>query len=238
MNRGTYTAATGMIAQQRRLDVLANNLANVNTRGFKGDKLSFRDTMTRAVADKGGYGDNVGKLFGGPDVAGRITDMEQGGAERTGNLLDFMLTDDGMFAVKGADGDTKYTRDGAFRLSNGALVTKSGEAVLDDKGQAIVGLGDSLKVQGGGRIVSNGQTVTLGRSVGTFTKAKEGGNLFTSTDARNAEAPVDNECLETANVEPVSLMIEMIALQRTYEISQKMIQSQDESTAKLDEAMG
>ena len=236
MNRGTYTAATGMMAQQQRLDVVANNLANVNTRGFKADRLSFRDMMTRNMASEAGYGDPIGQLYAGPGVSSQLTDMAQGGAEATGNPLDFMLKEKGMFAVRGADGATRYTRDGAFKLAAGALVTKGGEAVLDEKGKPIVGLADDLKVDAKGRIVSGKQTFVLGRATGTF--VKEGANLYVSADARPADVPVESQALETANVEPVSLMVEMIALQRAYEISQKMIQSQDESTAKLDEAIG
>lgn len=236
MNRGTYTAATGMIAQQRRMDVMANNLANVNTRGFKADGLSFRDMMVRTMANGGGYGETIGLLPSGPTAVDETTDMSQGAAEHTGNAFDFMLQGEGMFQVQTPAG-VRYTRDGSFTLSNGALVTKNGDAVLDGEGKPIVGLQDPVKVSDGGQITSQGRTISLGRSTGAFLKDPQGKNLYTSADAKTADVPVKNGFLETANVEPIDLMVQMIALQRGYEISQKMIQSQDESTAKLAETM-
>ncbi len=236
MNRGTYTAAVGMIAQQQRLDVASNNLANVNTRGYKADRLSFRDTLKREVANDAGYGNDVGAHLGGPLAVSGQTDFAQGGVEATGNPFDFMLQGEGMFAVRTPQGETRYTRDGSFKLNaSGGLVTQDGNAVLDDKGQPITGLDGKVKVGKNGAITTANGTVTLGRATGTF--KKEGYNLFTSTNAQNSDTPVENGALETANINPVTSMVEMIALQRTYEIAQKMIQSQDETTGRLNEVI-
>src|SRR5690349_18504037 len=113
MNRGAYTAGTGMLAQQRRLDVIANNLANVNTRGFKSDQLTFGDMMIREMAADGGNGAPVGFLASGPTVESQTTNFSQGSLERTGNSLDLALEGNGMFAVRTPNG-VRYTRDGAF----------------------------------------------------------------------------------------------------------------------------
>ena len=233
-----------MLAQQRRLDVIANNLANVSTRGFKGDQLTFGDMMIRTMADESGSGASVGILASGPTAERQTTDFAQGSLEPTGNSLDLALNGNGMFAIATADG-VRYTRDGAFTLnSRGELVTRNGEAVLDENRQPISGLKGLVEVDPQGRIHPADKTQTLatvGRFNGTFTKDPLGKNLYTGDTVRpfgQEEGPsVAAGQLEASNVEPISLMAEMIALQRAYEISQKMVQSQDESTAKLAETM-
>jgi flagellar basal body rod protein FlgG len=232
-----------MLAQQRRLDVIANNLANVSTRGFKGDHLTFGDMMIRAMADDSGA--SVGTLASGPTAETQTTDFTQGSLEHTGNPLDLALNGQGMFAVGTPDG-VRYTRDGSFTLnSSGALVTKNGQAVLDENSKPIAGLSGAIEVDTQGRVhpVGKAQTLaTIGRFDGSFAKDPGGKNLYTGDKVRafgTTEGPqVASEQLEASNVEPISLMAEMISLQRAYEISQKMVQSQDESTAKLAETMG
>ena len=243
MDRGSYIAANGMIAQQQRLDVLANNLANVNTRGFKGDKLSFGDMMLRTLADRGGDGEPIATLSSGPESKTEVTDFEPGATEVTGNPLDMRIGGRSlaMFAV-GHNGGIKYTRDGSFTLNaSGDLVTKSGDAVLDSKGQPVRGLTGPVTATASG-IAVDGKPVDIGRYVGAFKKDSGGGNLYNASGARAADdrddAKIESGALETANVNPVLSMVDMIALQRAYEISQKMIQSQDESTAKLADTIG
>ena len=243
MNRGTYTAANGMIAQQQRLDVLANNLANVNTRGFKGDRLTFNDMMLRTVADDAGYGEPIATLSSGPeaDSKAQVTDFSPGGADVTGNPLDLRLggRTPAMFAVR-HNGEIRYTRDGAFKLNAGGdLVTRSGDAVLDASNQPIKGLTGLVKIDERGRIA--GTPVEIGRSVGRFRKDEDGAGLYSGANVRPVSdadaAPIVAGELETSNVDPVLAMVDMISLQRSYEIAQKMVQSQDESTSKLAEAM-
>lgn len=244
MNRGAYTAGTGMMAQQRRLDVLANNLANVNTRGFKADTLSFSDMMVRTMADDAGNGAPIGVLASGPTPDEEKTDFSQGGAEQTGNALDCAMNGAGMFAVQTANG-VRYTRDGAFSLNaTGGLVTKDGNAVLDTDGKPITGITGPVAIEKDGRVHLSGKAATIatiGRFDGAFKKDLGGKNLFESADARafaaNQGPTIASGQLETANVEPVSVMVQMIALQRSYEISQKMVQNQDDSTAKLNEVI-
>jgi flagellar basal-body rod protein FlgF len=233
-----------MMAQQQRLDVLANNLANVNTRGFKADSLTFSDMLVRSMADEAGNGGVIGVLASGPAVDKQTTDFSQGGVEVTGNNLDCSLGGAGMFAVQTSAG-VRYTRDGAFTLNaTGGLVTRNGDAVLDTDGKPITGINGRVAIEKDGSIhlSDKKETIaTLGRFNGTFTKDANGKNLFEAANAvafGAKEGPsVDAGQLETANIEPVSLMVQMIALQRAYEISQKMVQSQDDSTAKLNEVM-
>lgn len=247
MDRGSYIAGNGMIAQQQRLDVIANNLANVNTRGFKADRLTFGDMMRRTLSDDAGYGDPIATLSAGPSAEpnARLTDFSEGGAEVTDNPLDVRLGGKSvaMFAVQHG-GATLYTRNGAFTTDvRGNLKTQGGDAVLDDAGRPIGGLKGKVEIGKDGTVRDDGKAVAkLGVTVGSFQKTEDGDGLFTGSGVRTATANDDVKVasgeLETSNVNPVKTMIEMIALQRNYEISQKMIQSQDDSTAKLAETMG
>ncbi len=247
MDRGSYIAGNGMIAQQQRLDVLANNLANVNTTGFKADRLTFGDMMRRTLADGAGYGDPIATLSSGPEAQDGVktTDFTAGAAQRTDNPLDVRLggSTTAMFAVQHG-GKTLYTRNGAFTLDvRGNLVTKSGDAVLDDAGKPITGLKGKVQIGTDGAVSVNDKFAAhLGVTVGDFRKDDGGAGLYQGTAVHNAtvkdNVQVASGELETSNVSPVQSMVEMIALQRSYEISQKMVQSQDESTAKLAEVMG
>ena len=246
MDRGSYIAGNGMIAQQQRLDTLANNLANVNSRGFKADRLTFGDMMRRNLADRAGYGNLIGTLTSGPEAKGtEITNLGEGGSELTNNPLDVRISgrETAMLAVSHG-GKTLYTRDGALTLdSRGSLITKGGDPVLDDAGRPIGGLTNRVEIRPDGSVIQDNRTVArLGLKVGAFRKSEEGGLLFDGARLHQATAAdgvqVASGQIETSNVDPVHTMIDMIALQRAYEINQKMVQSQDESTAKLAEAMG
>lgn len=239
MNRGVYTAATGMIAQQRRLEIVANNLANVNTRGYKADRVTFGEAMSRAMNADAGSGAALGNLSSGASIRKEDVDFSQGSFETTGNALDVAIKGEGMFAV-GTPTGTQYTRDGAFR-TDGAnhLVTASGNDVLDADGKPIVLPGGPVEIDEKGAIHPKGKGDTIAK-LGIFGGAfeKKGGNLYASDDAKAVAAPsVVSGGLETANIEPISQMVEMIALQRGYETAQKMIQSQDDATGKLVETM-
>lgn len=246
MNRGTYTAATGMMAQQRRLDIAANNLANVNTRGYKADRVQFAEMLSRAVANDGGNGDEIGILAAGPEETGEDVDFGQGPISKTGNPLDLAIRGNGMFAVQ-TDSGIRYSRDGVFRTNGlNQLVNSDGAAVLDGDGKPIQLPQGRVQIEADGSIHEDGKSATIakiGLYQGTF--KKEGKNLYTAPDARamtnvgaSADAPsIEAGAVEGANVDPVIAMVEMIDLQRSYEISQKMAQSQDEATSKLQDTM-
>lgn len=146
MMRSLWTAASGMTAQQMNVDTISNNVANVNTMGYKKERLEFKSllyqTMKRASLDANATGQPVNLQVGHgviPIVSSRI--FTNGSMERTDNPLDFYLAGDGFFVVDRGDGDIVYTKDGTFKISidNGeaTLVTSEGYPVLDVDGEPI-----------------------------------------------------------------------------------------------------
>ncbi len=233
MNRGIYSAASGMTSLQEWLDVASNNLANVNTTGFKRDELTFRDAMERELRPAGG-GHALGSMGAGAISFSAHTVMEGGAVQATGNPLDLAIEDPrGMFAVETPRG-LRYTRDGAFKLDpQGMLVTQQGHPVLDDTLSPIGPLTGALRVDANGEVFADGDSVArIGVFAGAF--RKEGGNLFQSGNAEPLEeSRVAPGALESSNVNPIEAMIAMITVQRAFELSQKTISQQDELTQRL-----
>mgnify|MGYP005853421535 CR=1 FL=1 len=145
MMRSLFIASSGMLAQQMNIDVIANNLANVNTTGFKKSRVDFQSllyqSIRRPVASENGFFNPTGTEIGcGVRVAGTLSDFEQGIAQETGNDLDLCLEGRGFFMVALPDGRVGFTRDGAFRIdSEGYLVNSSGFRVLSSRGNAAGG---------------------------------------------------------------------------------------------------
>ncbi len=146
MMRSLWTAASGMTSQQLNVDTISNNIANVNTTGYKKERLEFQSllyqTMSRATLDENDTGRPVNLQVGHgvrPVVSSRI--FTNGSVERTDNPLDFYLQGDGFFVVERGEDDIVYTKDGSFKLSlNGdelSLVTSEGYAILDTDGEPI-----------------------------------------------------------------------------------------------------
>lgn len=234
MNRGIYAAATGMSASSEWLDVIANNLANAGTTGFKRDGVAFNEALLRTMNDAGGAGGRVGDLGSGPGAILRFTHFEQGPMEATGNPLDVAIeTPEGAFAVQTPAG-VRFTRDGSFtRNPDGQLITHRGHLVLDADRQPIELPPGKVQIEGDGSITVEGQPIAqIGVFEGTF--AKTGDALWISTNAQPAETPaVRQGALERSNVNVVESMVDMIKLNRAFELSQRSIQTQDEMTSRL-----
>ncbi len=217
-----------MSASQNMLDVIANNLANVSTNGFKGDSLRFRDALEESMATNGR---SIGQISYGVAPAGEVTDFSMGTFSQTGNPLDVAIDDpNGAFKLDNG----QYTRDGAFKLNDAKeLIDRDGNRVLDSTGNPITLDGSNIDIHPNGDIVVDGQTVaTLGVYDGTFVKA--GQNRFTSTDAKPADQiSVQAGAIEGSNVNPVIAMIQMIQLSRNFDMSQKTVQQHDELTQRL-----
>ena len=249
--RALYTAATGMSAQQVKMDNIANNLANVGTTGFKKVRENFQDLyyqQLRAPAPTTVQGtqNSTGVQVGhGVQLASLRRAFEQGNAEVTGNSTDLMIDGPGFFQVQLPDGTIGYTRDGAMRLDDeGNLVSVDGHMVLPG---ITVPQGAVITVGSDGLITSmmeGEETATqLGQfELATFTNpaglAADGRNLFRATEASGdalTGLPGDEgigsifqHALEASNVDVAEELVNLIRAQRSYELVSKVIETSDE----------
>lgn len=251
MIRGMYTAASGMITDQRRLDVIANNLANASTAGYKRDTAVVQAFERFLVVRKndnapGTSGDPaVGYLSFGtllPHTSARLT---TGSLRVTGNDLDVAIEGDGFFTVATPRG-TRYTRNGSFRQdAGGFLVTQEGH-------QLLVGGRPVRAAAGGFSIRPTGEVMADGRAVGNLdivtsqelgTIRKEGDGFWTlALEGEPSALVIPDESsgnfklkvgyLESSNVEPVLEMVEMMTIIRNYEANQRLIHAQDDALNK------
>ena len=245
MIKGLYSAYTGMVNQEHRMDVLTNNLANVNTKGYKKEGAtaqSFDSILAYKIKDNSeGYrlAKRIGVNNPGVKIGEGYTDFSQGPLKTTENTYDLALTDKGFFAVqftdKAGNDSVKYTRDGNFTLtSNGELVTQDGDFVLDENGKSIKI--DPLKDT---QINTSGQIIQDGRVVATIQVTdfadynyleRYGENYYQPIDGAEeieAAGKVYSGYLETSNISVVSEMVNMIAVSRAYETNQKVITTFD-----------
>lgn len=264
MVKGLYTAYTGMIDEQNRLDVLSNNLANADTTAYKKEGTtnhSFADTLAIKINDTSAY--NLPKKLGAISLGVRIgenyTDYGQGNFRVTNNKYDVALNGDGFFAVsytnKNNQTSAKYTRDGAFTVNtDGYLVTKDGDYVLNQNGAATGNPGQAnyikidpnqdCKIDEFGNIMQNDQVVAKIGVVDIADKnyiKKFGENLYDLANGAQvipSKAKVVQGSLETSNVNVVSEMVEMITMTRAYESNQKIIQTIDETLQKAANQVG
>lgn len=228
-----------MMTTTQWMDVVSNNLANATTDGYKGDSLTFSDVMVKRLYGNGGNGPYIGSLGNGPEAVASSVDRSVGTIKSTGNPLDCAIrTPQGMFAVQ-QGGKTVYTRNGSFSINaDRELVSKQGLPVLDDQGQKISLPGtERVEIDQLGLVhQGNNVVATLGIYNGSFSKA--GANLWVSQNAQiMPDVSLATASIESSNVEPVGAMIDLIKIQRSFEMSQKSIQTQDEMTGKLFELL-
>lgn len=253
MVKGLYTAYTGMINEQKRLDVLSNNLANADTNGFKKEgttSQSFADTLAIKIKDSSDYylPKGLGDISLGVHIGETYTDYSQGNFKVTDNKYDVALDGNGFFAIsytnKNNETSVKYTRDGAFTVNTeGYLVTKDGDFVLNQNGAmnqdggagSYIRLNPNLdfKIDEFGNIYQNDQLVA---QLGVVDVAdynyieKYGENLYDLADGAQvaaSTAKVQQGVLEASNVNVVKEMVDMITITRAYEAGQKIIQTVD-----------
>ena len=253
MVKGLYTAAMGMNVQAKRLDIISNDLANTDTTGYKKDVAvvsSFKEEYIKRLNDTQNFVPNnevIGKITYGAKVDEVYTDFTQGSVISTSLETDMALQGDGFFTVQTPDG-LAYTRDGNFSINQyGTLVTKEGYAVMGQEGAIELGedyftSGNKLVVQNNGDIYVGSDyidTLDIANFEDTKALTKMNDNLFTATGARSDfTGSVIQSFLETANVNPVSAMVDMIAVARAYETNQKMIQTQDSILGKAVNELG
>jgi flagellar basal-body rod protein FlgG len=253
MDPALRTAATGMIAQQTRTEVIANNLANVNTTAFKRSRAHFQDLLYQTVQSA--------SIIGAPEAntlpaiqVGRGTHLasvdrlhSQGSLEQTSRPLDLAIEGEGFFQVQLPNGQMAYTRDGSFGVSDsGTLVTSGGYAVVpgiklppDVSSVSISATGVVSATRGDGtKGTEELGRIELARFVNPTGLLSGGENLYTETPASGAPVVgypgedglgrVIQGSLESSNVEIVQEMVDMITAQRAYEINSKAIKNVDD----------
>lgn len=246
MVKGLYTAYTGMIQQEKRMDVLSNNMANVETNGFKKEGATAQsfDSMLAFKIKDATEGYRTAKRIGynnpGVKIGEGYTDFSQGPLKETGNTYDLALTDKGFFKIeftnKSGDTSVKYTRDGNFTVTqDGYLVTQDGDFVLNKDGKhvKVSTIAGDTAINTSGQIIQDGKVVDQ-IAITDFEDynylTRYGENLFEAEKGateKEAAASVYAGFLETSNISIVSEMVDMITLSRAYETNQKVITTID-----------
>lgn len=249
MVRGLYTAYTGMINQQKRLDTVTNNLANASTTGFKREGLtskSFDQMLTVKLNDLSVpyLNEGIGKMSLGVKIGENYTDYSQGSFKETGNTYDLALAGNGFFTISYTDkkGNTseKYTRDGEFTMdSEGYLRTLEDDYVQGEGGNIMIPVETSeVSIRDNGDIYADGEYVDSLRIVDFEDYnniEKFGENLYNVVDGATeteSTAAVKQGYLEMSNINVVKEMVEMITISRAYESNQKLIQTEDDMLDK------
>lgn len=247
-----HVARTGLDAQSSRMRVIANNLANVNTTGFKRDRAAFETMTYQAIRSPGANASAddkyaIGLSLGtGVQMMGTAKIATQGSLSTTGNSLDVAIEGNGFFQVLMPDGRTGYTRDGNFNLSaEGKIVTNDGMAVqpeitVPEGAQSItIGADGTVTAQLAGETgVSTLGQIETARFINPAGLEPIGNNLLTESAASGTPqagaANIDGRgairqgSLETSNVNVVEELVDMIETQRAYEVNSKMISATDE----------
>ena len=257
MIRSLWIAKTGMEGQQSKLDVIANNLANVGTNGFKRGDVVFQDLMYQNLRSAGAASSEqtqlpTGLQVGlGVQVAASTRNFSQGSLQQTGANLDVAIQGKGFFQIQLPDGTTGYTRDGSFQVdANGQLVTSAGNPVQPGITIPANALGVTIADDGTVQVKIAGQTApqSLGQlQLASFVNPAGldalGGNLYAETAASgtpNSGAPASDGLgslkqghVEGSNVNVVEELVSMIATQRAYELNSKAIQTSDQMLQRL-----
>ncbi len=255
MIQSLYAGASGMEAQQLNLNVIANNLANANTTGFKRSKIEFQDLLYQkprtagADAGNGNLLPTGSELGSGTRVVATAKMFTQGQLTQTGNELDLAIDGDGFFKVLRVDGTDAYTRDGTLKLdSTGRLVTSDGLPLV---GLPVLSDARSVNVMPTGEVSytdKDGKSIKAGalqmyRFPNPSGLRSLGGNIYAETDSSGTAlsgspgvagmGQVVQRFLESSNVNIVEEMVGMIQAQRAYEINSKAITTSDEMLGQL-----
>lgn len=258
MLKGLYTAYTGMLNEQHRMDVLTNNLANSATIGYKKEgstSQAFGDVLAYKIKD-GSENPNLPHRIGyntpGVKIGENYTDYGQGSFQNTANDLDIALSGPGFISIeftnKAGEVSTKYTREGAFIMDNqGYLRTKDGsDYVLGTNGRIKLDPLDAVTFAENGGIYQNDRlvaTLQLTDFQNYNYLEHYGENMYQAvegaqTQAIGADTKVFSGFLESSNVQTVQEMVEMISVTRAYETNQKVIQTYDSTLEKAVNQIG
>lgn len=251
--RSLSIAATGMLAQQRNVEVVSNNLANMNTTGFMRRRTEFHDLLYQNLRRVGSTSSDAGTIVPsgvqlglGVKLAAVYRIHEQGSLNPTDNAFDLAVQGKGYFQIEMPNGDTAYTRDGTFQLNaDGAIVTHDGYAVLPNitvpsnaidvaingSGEVLVKLDGQVAYSNAGQI----QTAIFANDTGLesvgsnlYLETPASGNPATGTPGSTGYGTILQGFLETSNVNAVEEISNLISAQRAYEMNSKVIQTSDE----------
>jgi len=257
MIRGLYSSAWSMIANNKKMDVITNNLANVNTNGYKKDTVvfeSFPDLLTKRINDTKNSS-NIGSMELSSDVGEIFTYFTQGQLSQTNNSMDLAINDSNTaqaaspafftIGVAGADGEMRelYTKDGSFVLNAyNQLSTRDGHLVLGQNGPITLEPG-AFSVDDKGNIVQNDtviDTLKITQFVDGTKLRKIGDNLLENTGSETTDftGTVLQGFTEASNVNVIDEMVDMITVMRAYEANQKVLQSQDSLLEKAVNEVG
>jgi flagellar basal-body rod protein FlgG len=259
MIRALLTAASGMKAQQLQVDTVANNIANVNTAGFKKSQLSFRSMLYQTMREPGAptaanlmnpTGLQVGS---GTEVSGSLMHFAQGELEPTGAMLDIAIQGEGFFRIRLPSGEFRYTRDGTFRVDGtGQIVTTEGHVletaptIPQDVTSVIFGEDGTISaITNEGQPPSQIGTLSLFRFPNPAGLKAQGGNLYSESASSGAARQVQpaqtgNGVLrqgfrERSNVQVVEELVALILAQRNYEVNSRAIRVSDEMLQQVNQ---
>ncbi len=249
MLRSLYIATTGMLVQRKKMDVITNNVANIETNGYKKDRLlsrSFQDMMIQRIGDPAiiSMSTTVGAQNTGVHIDEITIDFTQGSMENTERLSDLALQGSGYFVVSTPNGD-RYTRDGSFAVSSdGYLVSGDGYPIMGTNGRIQVGNG-KFAIDDQGNVTVDGK-ITNKLRIAAFADEtglrKTGFNLFINYTNQAVGTPagttVKQGYLEGSNVDMATEMVEMMEVSRTYDTNQRMVKMLDESLGKAVNEVG
>ena len=231
MDAAMYKALSGAVLQMRRLEMTAQDLANVNTSGYKGQRLAFGEVLARRLPAEDRPGGFVA-------VAGDRTQFGQGALEDTGNPFNLAIEGDGYFAVQTARGE-RYTRNGSFTMrADGTVITPLGETLLTEGGPLQL-TGNNMEVGPDGTVRSDNAEIGRLRIVrfnDAKRAAKEGSNVFVTDPANVIDAEnirVVQGTLEQSNVSPIDSMVSLIQINRNFEAYERAMKLMDSMTEKI-----
>ncbi|HEY2452466.1 MAG TPA: flagellar basal-body rod protein FlgG [Scandinavium sp.] len=252
MNSALWVSKTGLAAEDAKMTAISNNLANVNTTGFKRDRVMFADLFYQTDRAPGGLLDQqntspTGIQYGtGVKIVGTQKEFSEGNIQNTGQTLDIAITGQGFFQVETADGDTAYTRAGNLQTNSDGMITNAQGLPLIPEIQLPENVKDvqvgkdgtvTATVAGEAAPVELGQ-ITLVNFVNPAGLDAIGGNLYKETAAsgeavegvpgEEAFGQLEQGSLEGSNVQVVEEMVDMITVQRAYEMNAKMVSAADD----------
>jgi flagellar basal-body rod protein FlgG len=256
MLRALYSAATGMESQQLNLDVISNNLANVNTTGYKKSKIEFQDLLYENIRSPGaeqGSGTELptGLQIGhGTRAVATTRVFTEGELTQTGERLDVAIQGDGFFQVTMPDGTLAYTRDGSLKTNSQGQITTSDGLTVQNGFQPIPAGTTAVNISSNGQVTTTGSNgtqnfqVTLVRFANPAGLQNIGRNLYLETTAsgtpetgnpdENGFGSLQQGYVEMSNVSVVQEMVNMIVAQRAYEVNSKAVQAADEMMQQSD----